>query len=270
LQLGTDKTQGSFIVMIGSIAGDMIGAPYEGAPIKHKDFDLVVAGFTDDTVLTVAVADALLNKGGFARTLKHYAQHYPDRGYGGRFREWIWSSANQPYGSFGNGAAMRVSPVGFAFDTAAEVLAQAGRSAAVTHNHPEGIKGAQAVALAILRARTGRSKEEIRSEMADRFGYAMERSVEEIRPGYGFDVSCQGSVPESIIAFLDAASYEDAIKNAVSLGGDADTMACIAGGIAQAFYRKIPAAIVSTVREKLPTELLVVVDRFNATYGCLF
>jgi len=256
--------------MIGAIAGDMIGAPYEGAPIKHKDFDLVVAGFTDDTVLTVAVADAVLSKSGFARTLKRYARRYPDRGYGGRFREWIRSSENQPYGSFGNGAAMRVSPVGFAFDTAAEVLAQARRSAAATHNHPEGIKGAQAVALAILRARTGRSKEEIRRETAERFGYAMARTVAEIRPGYGFDVSCQGSVPESIIAFLDALSYEDAIQNAVSLGGDADTMACIAGGIAQAYYKTVPATIVSAVREKLPRDLLAVVDRFNGRYGCVW
>jgi len=148
------------------------------------------------------------------------------------------------------------------------VLEQAKRSAEVTHNHPEGIKGAQAAALAIFMARNSESKDAIRDEMAGRFGYAMDRTVDEIRPGYRFDVSCQGSVPESIIAFLDSTSYEDAIKNAVSLGGDADTMACIAGGIAQAFYKKIPAAIVSRVKEKLPRDLLTVVDRFNVTYRC--
>jgi len=254
--------------MIGAIAGDMIGAPYERSHIKRKDFDLVVSGFTDDTVLTVAVADAVLNKGDFSQALKQYAQKYHDRGYGGSFRKWIWSWEDKPYGSFGNGSAMRVSPVGFAFDTAAEVLAQARRSAEATHNHPEGIKGAQATALAVFMARNNASKEAIRDEMAGRFGYAMDRTVDDIRPGYRFDVSCQGSVPESIIAFLDSTSYEDAIKNAVSLGGDADTMACIAGGIAQAFYKKIPGAIVDRVKEKLPRELLAVVDRFNATYRC--
>jgi ADP-ribosylglycohydrolase len=256
--------------MIGAIAGDMIGAPYEQHGTKRKDLALAVTTFTDDTVLTVAVADALLKGGEFARTLKEYARRYPDRGYGGRFGRWIWSEENAPYGSFGNGSAMRVSPVGFAFDTTKAVLDQAKKSAEVTHNHPEGIKGAQAVALAILRARTGHTKEAIRREMAHRFGYAMERTLEAIRPAYRFDVSCQGSVPESLIAFLDASHYEDAIRNAISLGGDADTMACIAGGVAQAYYQKIPEAIVNRVREMLPDEMLSIVDQFNATYRCAF
>jgi ADP-ribosylglycohydrolase len=177
---------------------------------------------------------------------------------------------NESYNSFGNGAAMRVSPVGFAYDTEVDVLRNAERSAAVTHNHPEGIKGAQATALAIFLARKGADKKTIRAEIAGRFGYDMDRTVDEIRPGYSFDVSCQGSVPESIIAFLDSTSYEDAVKNAISLGGDADTMACITGGIAQAFYKKIPEAIVSSVIEKLPRDLLTVVERFNKTYGCAF
>jgi ADP-ribosylglycohydrolase len=163
-----------------------------------------------------------------------------------------------------------VSPVGFAYDTEADVLGNAERSAAVTHNHPEGIKGAQATALAIFLARIGFDKETIRAEIAGRFGYDMNRTVDEIRPGYSFDVSCQGTVPESIIALLDSTSYEDAVKNAISLGGDADTMACITGGIAQAFYKKIPEVIVSRVMEKLPRDLLTVVERFNETYGCPF
>jgi ADP-ribosylglycohydrolase len=256
--------------MIGAIAGDMIGAPYEQHGIKSKDFALAITTFTDDTVLTVAVADVILKGGEFARTLKGYARRYPDRGYGGSFHRWIWSEKDNPYGSFGNGSAMRVSPVGFAFDTAEEVLDQARKSAEVTHNHPEGIKGAQAVAFAIFLARTGHTKEAIRREMAHRFGYAMNRSVDMIRPGYRFDVSCQGSVPESVIAFLDSTTYEDALRNAISLGGDADTMACIAGGVAQAYYQKIPEAIVNQVREKLPDELLSIVDQFNATYRCAF
>jgi ADP-ribosylglycohydrolase len=256
--------------MIGAIAGDMIGAPSERFGIRHKDFEPVVSGFTDDTVLTVAVADALLSRGDFAATIKQYARRYPDCGYGGTFRHWIWSGDDKPYGSFGNGSAMRVSPVGFAFDTLDEVLWQAKRSAEVTHNHPEGIKGAQATALAIFMARNDATKTAIRDEVAGRFGYAMERTVDDIRPAYRFDVSCQGSVPESIICFLDAVSYEDAIKNAISLGGDADTMACIAGGIAQAYYKAIPEKIVAQVRARLPQDLLEIVDRFNAAYRCVF
>lgn len=256
--------------MIGAITGDMIGAPYERYGIKHKDFELVVSGFTDDTVLTVAVADAVLKRGDFAGTIKQYARKYPNCGYGGTFRHWIWSGEEKPYGSFGNGSAMRVSPVGFAFDTVEEVLYQAKRSAAVTHDHPEGIKGAQATALAIFMARNNETKKAIRDEMASRFGYAMERTVNDIRPAYRFDVSCRGSVPESIICFLDAVSYEDAIKNAISLGGDADTMACIAGGIAQAYYKAIPEDIVKQVRARLPEDLLGIVDRFNAVCRCVF
>ncbi len=256
--------------MIGAIAGDMIGAPYERFGIKCKDFDIVVAEFTDDTVLTVAVADVLLNEGDFAETIKQYARRYPHRGYGGSFQQWIWAPENKPYGSFGNGSAMRVSPVGFAFDTVEDVLRCAERSAEVTHNHPEGIRGAQAVALAVYLARTGSSKADIRTEMAGRFGYDMDRTVDGIRPGYRFDVSCQGSVPESIISFLESTSYEDAIKNAISLGGDADTMACIAGGIAQAYYRHIPASIVGQVQEKLAQDLLAIAEQFSAKYKCAY
>jgi ADP-ribosylglycohydrolase len=252
--------------MIGAIAGDMIGAPYEGRPTKSPDFPMRVAGFTDDTVLTVAVARAILTGGDYAASIKRFARRYPDAGYGGTFRKWIWSGESRPYNSWGNGSAMRVSPVGFAFDREQAVLAEARRSAEVTHNHPEGIKGAQATALAIFLARQGAGKEAIREAIEDRFGYNLHRTIEEIRPFYSFDVSCQGSVPESIIAFLQSHDYLSSVRNAISLGGDADTMACIAGGIAQAFYRKIPADILAAVRTKLTPELLSVIDRFNAKY----
>ena len=165
---------------------------------------------------------------------------------------------------------MRVSPVGFAYDSVEDVLHQAERTAAVTHNHPEGIKGARATALAIYLARIGESKDAIRKEITDRFCYDLNRSVDEIRPDYSFDVTCQGSVPESIVAFLDSDSWEDAVKKSISLGGDADTMACIAGGIAQAYYKKVPEKIVEEVRKKLPLDLRAVLDRFNKNYECEF
>ena len=256
--------------MIGAIAGDMIGSPYERYPTKSKDIGAMVASFTDDTVLTIAVADLILNDTDCADTIKRYAQKYQSLPYGGTFRQWFNSRASEPYYSFGNGSAMRVSPVGFAYNSVEDVLFHAKRTAEVTHNHPEGIKGAQSTALAILMARQGAEKEEIRKEIATRFEYDLDRTIDEIRPGYSFDVSCQGSVPESIIAFLDSDSFVDAIKNAISLGGDADTMACIAGGIAQAWYKKIPEKVVTAVGAKLAPDLREILDRFNETYGCEF
>ena len=174
----------------------------------------------------------------------------------------------KPYNSWGNGSAMRVSPVGFAFESEDEVLKEAKKSAQVTHNHPEGIKGAQAVALAIFLARSGKSKKAIKSEIIHRFGYHLDRKIDDIRPHYHFDVSCQGSVPESIIAFLEGENFEDTIRKGVSLGGDSDTIACIAGGIAQAFYRDIPQEIVSNVRKRLPESFLHIIDKFCERYGC--
>ena len=256
--------------MIGAIAGDMIGSPYERFPMKNPDFFIRVAGFTDDTVLTVAVANSILNEVDFAESIKLFAMQHYSLPYGRAFRRWMNAWENKPYNSWGNGSAMRVSPVGFAFDTIDEVLTQAKKSAEVSHNHPEGIKGAQATALSVLMARQGADKETIRKEIENRFNYDLQRTVDGIRPAYGFDVSCQGSVPESIIAFLDSDDYESTIKNAISLGGDADTMACIAGGIAQAFYKKIPAGIVLEAREKLTKDLLVVVDQFNGRYNCKY
>jgi ADP-ribosylglycohydrolase len=203
----------------------------------------------------------------YAAALKSFARRYPHAGYGGSFRQWLFSQENRPYNSWGNGSAMRVSPIGLAFDSAEEVLAEAKRSAEVTHNHPEGVKGAQATALAVYLARQGTIKEVIRAEIGARFDYNLDRSLDQIRPGYRFDISCQGSVPESIIAFIESDSVEAAIRQAISLGGDADTMACIAGGIAHAYYREIPESITAKVRQKLPDEFLTVIDEFNLRYN---
>jgi ADP-ribosylglycohydrolase len=192
---------------------------------------------------------------------------YPHAGYGSSFYHWIFSPHDGPYNSWGNGSAMRVSPVGFAFDSIDDVMREAERNAAVTHNHPEGIKGAQATALAVFFARKGESKEYITREISNRFAYDLSRSLDEIRPGYSFDVSCQGSVPESIIAFLESRDFEDAVRKAISLGGDSDTMACIAGGIAQAFYKEIPEFITKNVRERLPEEFLLIIDKFTTSFG---
>ncbi len=255
--------------MIGAIAGDIIGSVYEVYPIKTTEFPLFNrhSQFTDDTVLTVAVAHSILKKVDYVISLKTFGQKYPYAGYGATFFHWIFSPNSQPYNSWGNGSAMRVSPIGFACDSVEDVLAEAKKSAEVTHNHPEGIKGAQATALSIFLARTGKSKEDIRQEISERFAYNLNRTVDEIRPAYSFDVSCQGSVPESIIAFLDSENFEDAVRKGISLGGDSDTIACITGGIAQAFYKKIPQGIISNVRRRLPDELLTIVDEFNTRYG---
>ena len=255
--------------MLGAIAGDVIGSVYEAIPVKTTGFALFTprSRFTDDTVLTVATAEALLGDGDYAAAYRRYGRAYPNAGYGGSFYRWLLSDDAGPYDSWGNGAAMRVSPVGFALDTVEDVLAEAARSAAVTHDHPEGIKGAQATALAVFLACTGADKAGIRSEIEGRFGYDLARSLDAIRPTYRFDVSCQGSVPESLIAFLESTDYESAVRNAISLGGDADTMACIAGGIAEAFYGAVPELIAREVSSRLPEGFRNVLDRFESRYG---
>jgi ADP-ribosylglycohydrolase len=254
--------------VIGAIAGDVIGSVHEGAGTKTTSFPLFQSGsrFTDDTVLTVATAHAILTGTSYQEAYRTFGRRHPDAGYGGMFIQWLMSPEPRPYNSRGNGSAMRVVPIGLAFSTVDEVLREAQRSAAVTHDHPEGIRGAQAVALAVLLARSGESKEKIRQEIAARFGYDLDRRVEDIRADYGFDVSCQGSVPEAIIAFLDSRDVEDAIRLAISLGGDADTQATIAGGIAHAWDGDIPTSMVGPVRDRLPAEFLRIVDRFQQEY----
>lgn len=254
--------------MLGAIAGDIIGSVYEWDRIKTTEFALFQdrSTFTDDTVLTAATAQAIMGEFNYGRAYKDFGRRYPGRGYGGNFGMWLTSEDAGPYNSWGNGSAMRASPIGFAFDSVDEVLAQAKQSAEVTHNHPEGVKGAQATALAVYLGRTGKSKEQIKEEVQMRFGYNLDRTLDEIRPGYQFDVSCQGTVPEAIIAFLESEDFEDAIRKAISLGGDSDTLACITGGIAQAYYKEIPPEIVNEVQNRLPAELLDIVNRFNDKY----
>ena len=261
--------------MIGAIAGDVVGSVYEFHPHKSVEFPLLGprSKFTDDTVLTIATAHAILTGQPYGDAYLDFGRRYPGRGYGGNFRQWLHSPNPKPYGSLGNGSAMRVSPVGLAFDTVERVLEEAERSAAPTHNHPEGIKGAQAVALAVFRARHSVPKADIRREIAERFGYDLNRSVDEIRPTYSFDETCPGSVPEALTAFLEADSAEQAIRLAVSLGGDADTQAAIACSIAHPFHRDLPADLIAGVRALLPQEFLEVIEEFESRYpsalGCL-
>ncbi len=263
------RSSRSTVRMLGAIAGDIIGSVHEHRPIKSTSFPLFCAGsqFTDDTVLTVAVADCLLHRSIYANRFEDYYYRYPNAGYGARFHQWASSHAHEPYNSWGNGSAMRASPVGWAFPDLDSTLAEARRTAEVTHNHPEGIKGAEAVAAAVFLARHGSSKGEIRRFIEQAFGYDLSRSLAEIRPSYSFDVSCAGTVPQAIISFLEAEDFEGTVRNAVSLGGDADTLACIAGGIAEAYFGEVPQTIASRVFEFLDEPLAKVTRRFMQAHG---
>ncbi len=254
--------------MIGAIAGDVAGSIHEGSPRKSKDFELFGARhrFTDDTVLTVAVAEWILDGSDLVDTLHDYVHRYPRAGYGGTFLNWALTRDRKPYGSWGNGSAMRVSPVAYAFDSMEPVLAAAERSAAVTHDHPEGIRGAQATAAAVFLARTGADKPAIRRFVESRFGYDLSTPLDAIRAAHTFDVSCQGSVPPALVSFLEANDFEDALRNAISLGGDADTMACIAGAVAGAHFG-VPAAIERETLTRLDPPLAAVVARFRERFG---
>ncbi len=248
--------------MLGAIAGDIIGSVYEGSGFKSKDFPLFGndCSFTDDTVCTVAVADCLINDGDFGAYLRQYVRDHPHRGYGGMFREWAFSNMG-PYNSWGNGGAMRVSPVAYAARDLDEALTLAEKASEVTHNHPSAVTGAQAVTLVMWLARHGADATTIRAEVEDRFGYDLSRCVDEIRLEHEFDISSAGTVPPSIVCALEATDYEDAVRNAVSLGGDADTIACITGGIAQVMFG-LPESIAVTARGFLTDDLIAVVDRF--------
>ncbi len=254
--------------MLGAIAGDIIGSVYEWHNIKTTEFELFSPGcrFTDDTVLTVALADAILNGVDYAEKMKEYFHRYPNAGYGGRFADWVMSHPSFPYNSWGNGAAMRISPVGYAYTTLEETLSKAEFFTEVTHNHPEGIKGGCATAAAIFLSRTGSSKTEIKAYISSTFGYDLERTLDEIRPAYHFDVSCQGTVPQAITAFLESVDFEDAIRKAISLGGDSDTLACITGGFAQAFYGGVPDLISEKVYSILDEPLGKITKRFMEEY----
>lgn len=255
--------------MLGAIAGDVIGSVHEWAGTKDSRFQPLFHPDccpTDDSVLTVAIADHLLSDNDLVDTLKMWTLLYPGAGYGGNYIRWAASTRRDAYNSFGNGSAMRVSPVAWAYDDLGQVLFHAERTAAVTHNHPEGVKGAQATAAAIFLARTGRTKDDIRDYVTGAFGYNLRRDFGWLRMGYSFDVTCQGSVPEAILAFLVADSFEEAVRNAVSLGGDADTQACIAGAIAQGMWG-VPDDIRTETLARLPTPLRDVLAGFEARFG---
>ena len=254
--------------IIGTICGDIIGSPYEFHSIKTKDFELFgrKSIFTDDTVMTLAIANWLIkdktSEDVLIKELQDFGNRYINAGYGRMFLNWISEENPQPYGSWANGSAMRVSPCAWAADSLEEAQDLAYKSAVVTHNHPEGIKGALATVDAIYLARIGASKDEIKSHIETRYEYDLNRSVDEIRPSYSFDVSCAGSVPESIICFLEADDFEDTIRNCVSLGGDADTQAAIAGGIASAYW-EVPGDIVDNSINRLDDFLLNILIRFE-------
>jgi len=250
--------------MLGAMIGDTLGSTFEFYPMKTKKFELLEKNshFTDDTVMTVAVADSIMNEVPYVESLQKWGRKYPRAGYGGWFKKWIHLDDPKPYNSFGNGSAMRCSSIGWLFDDDESVLNEAKKSAEITHNHPEGIKGAQAVALGVLMGRMGSTKIEIEDKLESLFDYDLNQKLSHIRPNYSFDVTCQGSVPQAIIAFLESEDFEDAIRNAISLGGDADTQACIAGALAEAHYMSIPDHIKEFVFEKITPDLSYVTNEF--------
>ena len=259
--------------MYGAILGDIIGSPYEfDMGDKTKDFPLFRGDsmFTDDSVMTIALADALLSEAKdperiktlLVYSMKRWGRKLPDAGYGGMFYRWLFEDDPQPYGSFGNGSAMRVASAGWLYDTLEETRKMARLTAEVTHNHPEGIKGAESVAAVIWLARNGKSKQEIREYVIKEFGYDLSRTCDEIRPGYYHVESCQQTVPEAITAFLEGENFEDVIRTAVSLGGDCDTLTCIAGSMAEAFYG-VPEELKEECRKRITPEMREVLARFD-------
>ena len=266
--------------MYGAILGDIIGSPFEfDRGDKTKNFDLFSEGcdFTDDSVMTIAVGEALLVVGleatvkkiedAVASNMQDWGKRYPHAGYGGSFRHWLKENNPKPYGSYGNGSAMRVSAAGWLYDSIERTREVARATANVTHNHPEGIKGAEATASAIYMARNGSSKEEIKEYIEREFHYNLDRTLDEIRPGYHMDETCQRTVPEAIIAFLESQDFEDAIRNAVSLGGDTDTLGAITGSIAEAFYG-ISDVLIAECRSRLDEGLMMdILDEFDHTLG---
>lgn len=262
--------------MYGALLGDIIGSPFEfDMGNKSKEFPLFSKNstFTDDSVMTIAVGHAFLDaqpnadiewtRRRLISSMKQYGRKFPRAGYGGMFRRWLKCDDPQPYGSFGNGSAMRVSSAAWLYNDLETVRSMARLSAEVSHNHPEGIKGAEATASAIFLARTGSTKEEIKAYIVDNFGYDLSRTCDEIRPGYHHVETCQETVPEAITAFLEGESFEDVIRTAVSLGGDCDTLTCIAGSIAEGFYG-IPEELKQECRNRLPEELRKVLDQYDS------
>ena len=272
----------STLPCLGALVGDTVGSVYEFDNIKTTQFPLFshYSSFTDDSVMTMAIADWLANTDRSEEkqieTMVKWGKEYPHAGYGGGFGTWIFNpkglydykgnvpGERAPYYSWGNGSAMRCSACGWVAKSVEEAITLGRQSAAVTHNHPEGLRGAEAVSAAIFLARTGKSKEEIRDFIERRFYYDLHMDCDEIRPRYGWEASCQGTVPPAIVAFLDSYDFESAIRLAVSLGGDSDTLTCITGGIAQAFYKEIPDEIISEILTRIPAEFRIVLHQLNS------
>ena len=256
--------------MYGAIIGDIAGSVYEFRPTSASNFPILTPSsvLTDDTVLTIAISDALLNKLDIAKAIKEYGKRY-ETSYGLRFAQWLKNDGYEPYNSFGNGSAMRVSSVSYFCKTEKDVKLLSEKSASVTHNHEEGIKGAYAVSLAIFLALKGATKEEIRQKVSKATNYDLSRNVAQIRPTYSFNDTCQGSVPEAICAFLESHDYESSIRNAIYLGGDADTQACISGSIAEAYYKEIPLKFKEFADSKMETfpEFKSVIDKFYKKFN---
>ena len=258
--------------MLGAIIGDIAGSVYEFNNIKSEDFPLLEdrCFFTDDSVMTVAVAEALLNgkrdekktEACMVKAMKKYGKAFPNAGYGGRFSGWLESKEPKPYGSYGNGSAMRVSPVAWYFHSLEKVEKFAEISARVTHDHPEGIKGVKAVAVAIFMARNGRDKDYIKRYLELKYRYDFSRTLDEIRPTYQFDETCQGTVPVALEAFFEAESFEDTIRKAISVGGDSDTVAAIAGSVAEAVY-PIPKEMPERPKSFLGKKLLALLKKWD-------
>ena len=250
--------------MFGAVVGDIAGSYYEIHNIKSEDCVIFhgKSRLTDDSILTLATAHTFLTRETYCKAYQRWGKQYPDAGYGANFQHWLQRQNPKPYNSFGNGSAMRVSPVGWVANTLEEALHEATKSAQVTHNHPSGIKGAQAVAACVFLARLGKSKSEIKEFIERQFEYNLRRKLDGIRPTYKFDVSCDGSVPEAIIAFLESNDFEDSIRKAISLGGDSDTIACIAGSISHAYYKEIPDWMVKNCRHMMNEDQLDVMDEF--------
>ena len=260
--------------MYGAILGDIIGSPFEfDQGDKTKGFSLFgrESVFTDDTVMAIAVAEALMDSEGksaaevraaVAASMRDWGRRYPYSGYGARFINWLFDDTMGPYNSYGNGSAMRVAAAGWLYDTIAKTRRAAELTSEVTHDHPEGIKGAESIAAAIFMARNGASKEEIKAYIEQEFGYDLSRTCDEIRPGYHHVESCQESVPEAIIAFLEGTDFEDVVRTAISLGGDTDTIGCIAGSIAEAFYG-VPDDLKEECLKRIPDDMKEVLARFD-------
>ena len=255
--------------MIGAVIGDIIGSRFEFNNHRSEDFTLFTekSKVTDDTILTIATADCLLHNKEYANTYQVYSQKYPNGNYGGMFSEWIYASNPKPYDSFGNGSGMRVSPVGWFYSNPEDTLKEAEKSAVVTHNHPEGVKGAQSIAMAIFLARNGSSKEEIKSAIESKFNYALDFQLDILRKTNKFDETCQVTVPQSIYCILISNSFEDAIRKAISIGGDSDTIACMTGGIAEAFYKEISEDILANAQKVIPLEFWDIWEEFKDRVG---